>query len=225
MRPEQAVISDRNDDLMACYTAVRDDPRGVEKALREFGNDKDSYYAVRESDPESAVGRAARLIFLAAHSFNGIYRVNRAGTFNVPFGNRSYALGAELSLEPHSQALQEAKILSGDFVAAVADATAGDTVYLDPPYTVTHSRNGFLKYNAKVFSWRDQERLAETARDLAKRGCRVLISNASHYTIEELYADFRPISVDRMSRMASDSSRRRDITEVIYTNAAAPAAE
>jgi DNA adenine methylase len=218
VRPAGAVISDKNDDLMACYRAVRDNPRAVERALRGFTPDEDGYYRARKAAPASASGKAARLIFLATHSFNGIYRVNLDGVFNVPYGHRAYALGAKASLEQHSRALQGTEILSGDFEAAVATADAGDVVYLDPPYTVTHTRNGFLKYNAKVFSWDDQKRLARTAADLSARGCRVFVSNAPHETINKLYAAFSPITVTRVSRMAADSQRRREITEVVYTN-------
>ena len=217
--PAKATISDRNVDLMDCYRAIRDDPRAVERSLRGLPVGADAYYEVRKASPTTPHERAARFVYLTTHSFNGIYRVNREGVFNVPYGYREYSLGEHLSLEAHSKALASAEILSGDFATAVEAARAGDVVYLDPPYTVTHSRNGFLKYNARVFSWPDQERLAHTASNLAERGCRVVISNAEHETIAALYGAFRAILVPRFSRMASDATRRRKIVELIYTNA------
>jgi DNA adenine methylase len=223
LRPQSAILSDSNDELMACYRAIVKDARAVEGVLRGMPTTEAGYYEIRAKRPTDQNERAARLVFLTAHSFNGIFRVNRQGVFNVPFGRRIHLLGEPMSLEAHREALATATLLSGDFSDAVASAKAGDVVYLDPPYTVTHSKNGFLKYNARVFSWRDQERLAAKALELDERGCTVLISNADHRSIEGLYARFRAIPVSRSSRMASDPQRRRPVTEYVFTNA--PAAE
>ena len=218
LRPVAATLNDSNAELIACYRAVRDHPRAVEEALRKLVPSENDYYVVREARPQGLAERAARLIFLTTHSFNGIYRVNRKGEFNVPYGHREYQLGAPGSLTEHSRALAGVNLLSGDFAAAVRDAAAGDLVYLDPPYTVTHSRNGFIKYNARVFSWDDQKQLAKTASELAERGCFVLISNADHESISDLYGKFRKVELRRFSRMASDSARRREVTEFLFTN-------
>jgi DNA adenine methylase len=184
-----------------------------------MGLDRDSYYAIRATVPIDDARRAARLIYLTSHAFNGIYRVNRQGQFNVPYGGRRYeGLGTEGRLRPYSEALQGIEMKSGDFEAALDSALAGDVVYLDPPYTVRHSNNGFVKYNDRIFLWRDQERLAETARDLCDRGCTVIVSNAHHASIEALYPDFNKIVVSRPSVMASDSSFRGPIAELILAN-------
>lgn len=219
LQPGVATLNDSNEELMACYRTIVEDPRAVEEALRGLRPDEGGYYKVRETRPTAPVDRAARFIFLTTHSFNGIYRVNRKGEFNVPYGYRSYSLGAHMSLEPYRRALQSAQLLSGDFSAAVATAKAGDFVYLDPPYTVTHSRNGFIKYNARVFLSKDQATLAATALRLHERGCVVAISNAEHESIQKLYAPFRPIPVTRFSTMASDPVSRKKVTEYVFTNA------
>lgn len=218
LRPAAATISDKNAGLMECYRAVRDQPRAVETALRGLPVGRGGYYEVRSTVPGTTAEGAARLIYLATHSFNGIYRENLKGAFNVPYGNRSYTLGSQGSLEAHSQALVDVEILDGDFLDGVSTAGRGDVVYLDPPYTVTHSRNGFVKYNAKVFSRPDQERLADVAHELASRGCRVIVSNAVHESVDALYEEFSSIAISRTSRMAADATRRGPISEIVYTN-------
>src|SRR6185503_13336795 len=115
-----------------------------------------------------------------------------------------------------SQALKGAKLSSQDFESALSHATKRDLVYLDPPYTVAHGNNGFVKYNAKIFSWNDQLRLAAIAENLATLGCKVLISNADHPSIRKLYRGFRAITITRPSRIAASSSYRRYVTECLF---------
>jgi DNA adenine methylase len=219
LQPTAATLTDTNDDLITTYQAVRDHARTLELALRAMPIGEAGYYQVRKQRPTEEVERAARLLYLTAHSFNGIYRVNHDGTFNVPFGGRTHRLGTPMSLEPYRRALEGAVLRAEDFEDAVSDARAGDLVYLDPPYTVMHSNNGFLKYNARVFSWSDQERLARIASQLNERGCHVVISNADHDSIRSLFGAFRVTEVSRSSRMASDVKRRGPVTELVLTNA------
>ena len=218
LRPARAVISDRNAELMAAYRVVKDTPLKLEAALRALPAGSEAFYEIRGRVPANPVERAARFIYLTTNGFNGIYRVNRRGEFNVPYGGRDYQLGGAGSLSAHSLALRTATILDGDFVDALKGAGAGDLVYLDPPYTVAHSNNGFVKYNAKVFQWDDQERLARVANDLAHKGAYVIVSNAQHESIARLYRGFRAIELPRMSVMAPTADRRIAIHEVVYTN-------
>ena len=219
-QPSNAVLSDVNDELMACYRAVRDTPGEVEACLQKLPRDKDSYYHVRSTAPDDPVERAARLIYLTTLAFNGIYRVNRQGVFNVPYGGREYVnLGAAGSLSSYSRALGSAKIRSGDFEESLQSAGKGDVVFLDPPYTVTHSNNGFLRYNESIFSMQDQRRLADAAEALASRGAHVIVTNAQHSSVSDLYSDvFRRIAVRRTSRMAADPARRLAVEELVLTN-------
>jgi DNA adenine methylase len=106
-----------------------------------------------------------------------------------------------------------------DFASASARAREGDLLYFDPPYTVAHAHNGFLKYNEKIFSWNDQIRLASHAKELAKRGCQVYVSNADHSSVKSLYAGFRVARIKRFSVIAASSKFRREITETIYYSA------
>ena len=216
--PSESVVSDANADLMACYRCIRDDHPAVGKILRAMDRDQISYYRFRESSPSEPIAKAARFIYLSSLAFNGIHRVNKSGKFNVPYGGRTYlGLGDDDVLEAYALALSSASILSGDFEVAVSDASAGDFVYLDPPYAVASENGGFVKYNAKIFSWEDQLRLAKVAAELDRRGCVVVVSNAYHPSIESLYLAFQATVVSRSSRIAASKSSRV-VREYLFTN-------
>jgi DNA adenine methylase len=219
LNPETARISDSNSDLMDCYRTIRDEPSSVALTLQEMPCDRETYYKTRASKPTNEIDRAARLIYLTTLAFNGIYRVNLRGEFNVPYSGRDHAdMGSAAVLSRYAEALGHAEITSGDFEHGLEGARSGDIVYLDPPYTVAHSHNGFLKYNDRIFSWHDQQRLAAVAAELARQGCHVVISNADHESIRDLYPSFRKHRVRRTSVMAADKERRGAIGELVLTN-------
>jgi DNA adenine methylase len=219
LRPTKAFLSDRNPDLISTYRQVRDNPLAVIKELRKLRNTEKNYYAIRSANPKSDPQKAARLIYLSTLSFNGIHRVNLRGAFNVPYGFKTHLTPCEPNrIHAASEVLRRTEIECQDFEVAVANAKKGDVVYLDPPYTTAHANNGFLKYNAKIFTWDDQKRLAEIAHELAKRGCSVIISNADHYSIRRLYKDFKVLEIDRYSVIAASGKFRRRITEYAFYN-------
>jgi len=217
--PERALLCDLNERLIECYVAVRDHPHKVIDALRRLKNSEDDYYSIRDCKRFKPHTRAAKLIYLCTLSFNGIYRENLSGSFNVPYG---YKTNQVVCNPQHilmaSSALASATILVGDFKMATNAAVAGDLVYVDPPYTVTHSNNGFVKYNARIFSWSDQTRLANECRRLALLGCHTVISNAAHQEIRTLYKGFRVVTIARASVMAAASDARRTIEEFLVVN-------
>jgi len=215
--PQGGVLSDTNGELMNCYSQVRDHPEAVSDALAALSSSMEDYYRVRSVVPEDHVERAARLIYLTTLSFNGIYRTNRHGQFNVPFGSRPHLHPKPPSaIGRASEALVGTELRCTDFETALADAEPGDLVYLDPPYTVAHGQNGFLRYNARIFSWADQHRLAGLATNLAERGCHVVVSNADHASICDLYRDFRMVRIERQSSIAALQAYRRRITECLF---------
>ncbi len=219
LQPKQAILTDKNTELINCYKQVRDCPDAVIAHLSKLRNTKEDYYAIRESIPSEDAGRAARFIYLMTLSFNGIHRVNLQGKFNVPYGYKEYLDPCDATkILTVSTCLSSAELLEGDFESAVIDAKAGDFIYFDPPYTVAHGNNGFLKYNARIFSWSDQIRLAKTAHDLAERGCKVLVSNADHPSILELYRGFKMHRITRSSAIAASGEYCRKITECIFYN-------
>lgn len=215
--PQNAVLSDLNSDLILMYSQVRDNLHEVLARLRRMPNSEAEYYRVRASSPRHPAARAARLIYLCSLSFNGIYRQNLHGQFNVPYGYKTHVDPCDAEkLTGISERLKGREIIEADFEDAVKMAGRGDFAYFDPPYTVAHENNGFVKYNAKIFSWSDQERLAAVALRLKRRGCRVLISNADHPSIRLLYHRFDVHPISRYSVMAASSEFRRPVNECLF---------
>lgn len=214
--PRNAILCDLNESLIECYATIRDHPERVIDALRRLQNSEAYYYATRASKPRKAHTRAARLIYLCTLAFNGIYRENLTGSFNVPYGRKGdlKVCDPDRILES-SSALRTAQLVCGDFSLATNKARAGDLVYCDPPYTVAHNNNGFVKYNARIFSWSDQKRLAKECRRVADLGCYTIASNAAHGEIRRLYKGFNVITISRPSVIAAASSARRTIEEYL----------
>jgi len=217
LSPSDSVLSDLNPELVNCYEVTKSRPEELIESLRRLKNTEETYYKVRSSSPRTAVSRAARFIYLCSLSFNGIYRVNLAGQFNVPYGRKEHLVpcDAELILSISEQ-LQSCELLCTDFEAAAKRAKPGDCVYFDPPYTVAHGNNGFVKYNEKIFSWKDQERLEFVAKKLAHEGVRVVISNADHPSLRNLYKTFNVLTVERWSKISAAATGRKKITECIF---------
>ncbi len=215
--PDSATLSDTNTELIQMYAQVRDFPEKVLRRLRRMPNSERDYYRIRSMRPRTDAGKAARLIYLCTLAFNGIYRQNLKGEFNVPYGYKAHINPCnEAMLEKMSASLRGRTLLGADFEQAVAAAKRGDFVYFDPPYTVAHGNNGFIKYNAQIFSWADQKRLAGVALRLKRAGCRVIVSNADHASIRELYSDFKVRVVERHSVMAASSDFRRPVRECLF---------
>ncbi|MGO9540980.1 MAG: DNA adenine methylase [Terriglobales bacterium] len=216
-QPKSALLSDSNPELINAYVQVRDDLGAVVRHLRGLPNSEADYYRIRASSPRSPAGRAARLIYLCTLSFNGIYRQNLIGEFNVPYGQKTHLSPCDLpKLKEISAALSGRRIEVLDFGKAVRRAKGGDVVYFDPPYTVAHGNNGFVKYNARIFSWADQVRLAKLARRLKRRGVYVFVSNADHPSIRKLYSGFAAKTMGRHSAMAASSEYRRLVRECLF---------
>lgn len=218
LQPNKAVLSDANIELINTYEQVRDNSQDLVDILRSFKNSEQDYYAIRATSPRLPIRKAARFLYLNRLSFNGIHRVNARGEFNVPYCKREkLSVIDEGILYKASSALKRAALTAGDFEQTTCKAGKGDVVYFDPPYTVAHGKNGFLKYNENIFSWHDQQRLSLHARLLAERGCRVIVSNADHESIRQLYKGFHCQIVERPSVIAAISKHRGVVTECIFT--------
>lgn len=217
LQPENAILSDANEELINAYNQIKNNRPLLIKSMRAMKNSETEYYRIRASSPRAPLQKAARMLYLSRLAFNGIHRVNLKGEFNVPYGQKTHLSTAdEDQLLRASLALQNAELLSGDFEQITQYAIPGDVLYFDPPYTVAHANNGFIKYNERIFSWQDQERLADHAKKLATQGCRVIISNADHSSLREIYKDFECHTVERHSVIAASSKYRRQITECIF---------
>lgn len=217
VRPSKAVLSDLNDDLINFYIVLREQPAALVATLKTLPNSEAHYYKIRQWRPRTDVRRAARFFYLTRLSFNGIHRVNLNGEFNVPYGQKAHLQTYdEDSMFLASAALQEATLMTADFEISTDQAGKGDVVYFDPPYTVAHGLNGFVKYNERIFSWDDQERLAAHARALVSKGCRVLVSNADHPSVRRLYDGFNCHVIERFSVMSANRDHRRQISECLF---------
>lgn len=217
--PSSATLSDRSEELITTYQAVRDDVELVIETLRAYPHNKEFYESLRRKQPRKPHTQAARLIYLNKTAFNGIYRVNRAGRFNVPFGAyKNPTICNEERLRAASERLAKVKLRICDFADALENASPGDFVYLDPPYITGHQNNGFLKYNASLFSWEDQIRLAELARELTKQGVTVAVSNSDHPAVLDLYPGFFYYRLTRSSRIGGTVASRGAVAEAILAS-------
>jgi len=180
------------------------------------------FYGIRGGRSSGRIKRAAEFIYLNKTCWNGLYRVNSQGTFNVPYGApKSDFIADPANLVSCANALRQPAVTldACDFQQALADSSAGDLVYLDPPYVTSHSNNGFLEYNETIFSWKDQVRLADIAKRLHRKGVHVIVSNANHGPVVELYKGFCVKTFDRSSTLASDVTKRRTVSEVLIHSA------
>lgn len=221
LRPKKAILSDTNKDLINTYSAIKADWRKVLSTLKKHHKNhcKEYYYQIRSSKPKPESSQAARLIYLNRTCWNGLYRVNLKGEFNVPIGTKTDVIMETDDFAKVSELLKNAILVNSDFEYVVNQANAGDLLFIDPPYTVRHYQNGFIKYNEKLFSWNDQERLSECLKRAKKRGASIVLTNASHRSIRKLYEDsFILETVKRSSIIAADPSNRKQSKELIIRN-------
>lgn len=191
LAPTCAVLSDVNAELINLYQVVRDHPNELQQhlALHHANHSKDHYYSTRASVPDDLIKRAARTLYLNRTCWNGLYRVNTRGEFNVPIGTKTAVIYMHENFGAYSEQLKLAELISCDFEETIGRAGAGDFVFVDPPYTVKHNLNGFVKYNEELFGWSDQVRLRNALAAATERGASVALTNADHDSIKELYAD------------------------------------
>ncbi len=230
LQPYQAVISDSNKELSNCYTIIRDQPDELIKQLIEHSNsnNQDYFYKIRELDRRkkeynklSQVERASRIIYLNKTCFNGLFRVNSQGQFNVPFGKyKNPDIVNSAMIKAISKYLNEnnIEILNADFEEALSTATKNNFVYLDPPYHPLSNTASFTGYDVNGFGVEEQERLKRVVDELTQKGCKVLVSNSAHDFIKELYADYNVISVSAIRAINSKGHKRGKVEEVLIKN-------
>ncbi|MDC6362555.1 MULTISPECIES: DNA adenine methylase [Flavobacteriaceae] len=213
-------LNDLNDELINAFVEIQKGPQAVISSLKKFKNSEEDYYRIRSMKCRTDHTKAARFIYLNRTAFNGIYRVNPKGGFNVPYGRRKNVdLITESNLIKVHHKLQGVELSSNDFYSQLKNVRKDDLVYLDPPYTVAHENNGFIAYNSKLFSLEDQERLVEMVRKINEIGAYYILSNAEHPTIRSYYRGVGEIySVERPSIVGGRTKTRRNYKELIITN-------
>lgn len=218
LRPERAILCDKNEQLISTYSAIKNNWQKVKELLENHHqlHCKEYYYHIRSIVNKTPEEKAAQFIYLNRTCWNGLYRVNLSGKFNVPIGTKNKVIQDTDNFEETARVLSNATLLNGDFSDAIGFAGKGDFVFVDPPYTVKHNYNGFLKYNESIFSWEDQVRLKDAVVHAIERGAQVLVTNAYHDSIRELYKGVgEQIKLDRSSVIAGKSSARGTYEEVV----------
>lgn len=213
-------LSDSNEDLINTYLQLRDNPESVIRYLKKFKNTSEDYYKIRSINPRIKEKRAARFIYLNKTSFNGIFRVNSKGIYNVPYGKRKNVdFVNENLLLNISKKLKNVIIKNESFEENLDNINEGDLVFIDPPYTVAHENNGFIEYNQKLFSWEDQERLKIYVEKIIERKAYYILTNASHISISNLYGEVgKIIKLSRNSQVGGRNKTRRVYNELIIHN-------
>ncbi len=210
------IISDINPDLINCYKVMKDHHAELGNTLlaHQTNHSKDYYYYIRNQEPADNIANAARFIYLNRSCFNGLYRVNKKGKFNVPIGSKISS--NHTNFLEISKRLSGGKILHQDFEKTISMAKKGDFVFVDPPYTVNHNNNGFIEYNEKIFSWDDQVRLKNSIVSALDRGAMITLTNADHESIHDLYSGICEIEkVERHSGIAGKSCNRKVTSEIL----------
>ena len=215
-------IADRNGSLINAYQVARDAVEELVAALKPHAHrhSAEHYYAVRRSEPADAVARAARFIYLNRTCYNGLWRVNRDGQFNVPLGRyRNPRILDEHNLRRVSEALQGVEILCKDFEEAVRGCGPGDWVYLDPPYQPLSPTSRFTAYTSEGFGLDAQERLAQVFQRLSRDGALVILSNSDAPPVRRLYRSLVPrpvVARVQVSRsINSNGGRRGAVSELL----------
>lgn len=214
----KAELSDLNPELINCYSVVKNNPDLLIAELKSHKNNEDYYYEIRALDPAklSPVERAARIIFLNKTCFNGLYRENSKGQFNVPFGyykNPNFC--NEDLLQACHHALKNTSLSCASFEDLLSKATEGDLVYLDPPYHPLSSTSNFRTYTKSSFSSQEQVLLASVFSELEARGCFVILSNSDCPFIRDLYQGKIIETVYALRAINCKGERRGKISEVL----------
>jgi DNA adenine methylase len=218
---DRAILADQNEELVACYRAVKGEVKDLIARLRDYTYDRDTYYLVRaeETAGRSDVERGARLIYLNHTCFNGLWRVNAAGKFNVPFGRYDNPrIVDEEGLLLASTALSRAEIVHADFAEVTAVLGAGDFAYFDPPYVPLTKTASFTAYATGGFGPKDQERLAAELGALRARGACAMLSNADTEAMRALYRGFAVHSVMAPRAINSNAKKRGAVRELLVTS-------
>lgn len=214
-----AILNDINSELTQCYTVVKDQPQELMSALDDLHQNysEEFYYKLRAAIPECKIARAARTIFLNKTGFNGLYRQNAKGLFNVPFGKRQKcpALYDKKNLLEVSSRLSKAQFLNTDFSEIIEMAKDGDFVYCDPPYEPISSTSSFNRYFTDGFTFNDQKRLFDSCVLAAGRGATVAVSNSCSPAILELYKGHTINFVKARRNINSKARARGEIDEVL----------
>ena len=221
--PKNAVLSDVNAELINLYVQMRDHPQELAKQLQvhQKKHSKAYYYEIRDKDYVSPMERAGRFLYLNRTCFNGMYRENKNGKFNVPIGTKDNCIYDIDKFEHYSNALKSAELMTCDFRDTIKKAGSGDLLFVDPPYTIGQTQqNSFIKYNSKLFSWNDQKDLCSEIVAARNRGVIIISTNAYCDELLEMYKKegFYVQPIEKKSTISGVIDKRRKTTELLITS-------
>jgi DNA adenine methylase len=219
--PQRAMLTDLNAELINVYSCVRDSVEELIEDLKRHRYEREYYYRMRGKDPRRMrdIRRASRMIYLNRTCFNGLYRVNRRGQFNVPFGRYTNpVICQEDRLRVVSQVLQSSQLQTSGYADAVQEAQKGDFIYFDPPYQPITPTANFTSYTSSSFGEQEQRALAAQFAELTERGVSCMLSNSDTPLTRELYADFNLEFIDAPRAISRDPSKRRSVVEILVRN-------
>ena len=218
---KKIILIDDNKELMNCYSVIKENVEELIKILSgsKYVNKKEIYYLIRKEEPQDRFERAARTIYLNKTCFNGLYRVNSQGKFNVPFGRyKNPLICNSRNLRAVSLALRDVEILPGPFETCLEFAKKADFVYFDPPYQPLSKTSSFTSYTKDSFSEEAQRKLYEVFNKLNTRGCKVMLSNSDTYLVHELYKNFKIKTMFARRAISCKASGRGAIRELLVLN-------
>lgn len=216
---QKVFLSDTNEELINTYKIIKTSFKDLKKVLDNHKDSVDFYYKIRSVDFDNNIERAARFLYLNKTSFNGIYRVNKLGKYNVPYGNRNLKKLYDFdNLYRVSSLLKGTYLSTKNFKNRLKHTKKDDLVFMDPPYTVAHNNNGFVQYNQSIFSWENQEELSKIVDGLKRNGVNYILTNADHTSIKKLYKNHKCISLERSSTIGGKGAIRKKYKEIIITS-------
>ncbi|NLL21624.1 MAG: DNA adenine methylase [Firmicutes bacterium] len=228
LQPEEAVVNDINSELINLYKVIKDNVDELIEELKQHRNEEDYYYKIRELDRNkdkysklTPVQKASRLIYLNKTCYNGLFRVNKAGEFNTPFGNyRNPNIVNEITLRAVSNYFNQARVTftCKDFEEVLKEAGKEAFVYLDPPYYPVSDTSSFTGYVKGGFDRDEQIRLKKACDKLNEKGIKFLLSNSAADFIKNLYRDYRIEIITAKRAINSKAERRGEIDEVLVMN-------
>ncbi len=226
MLPEKAILIDINEELINCFKVIKHKVEELIDLLKNHKNEKEYYYQIRNLDrnPEvykklSDVEKASRTIYLNRCCYNGLYRVNSKGQFNVPFGRyKNPNFCDEKNLEAVSSALKNVNVLRGSFEVCLDYAEKDDFIYFDPPYQPISQTSSFTSYTKENFGIESQRKLFSVFKSLDNRGCKLLLSNSYNDFILDLFNDYQIILLNAKRAINSNATKRGIIKEVLVLN-------
>lgn len=228
LQPQKSVVNDSNAELINCYKVVKDKLDELIEDLRKHENEENYYYNIRDLDRNyeqykhiHPVKRASRIIYLNKTCYNGLFRVNSQGQFNVPFGKyKNPNVLGEAVLKAVNEYLNssEINILNADFEVAVETAKKDDFVYFDPPYDPISDTASFTGYDINKFDKNEQRRLRKVYDKLTERGCKVLLSNAYTDFVIDLYKKYQIEKVSAIRTINCNAFKRGKVDEVLILN-------